>query len=80
MEINLHGFTLADALDEICYRLEECHASGEQEISLVHGHRHGAVIKDYIRSEGFLREMRRNGFELKRKRTSNPGISHFTLI
>ena len=80
MEINLHGFTLNDALDEICYRLEECQASGHQEITLIHGHRHRAVIKEYIRSEGFIREMQRNGFRLKRKKTSNPGVSHFILI
>ncbi|MHA1150998.1 MAG: Smr/MutS family protein [Promethearchaeota archaeon] len=80
MEIDLHGLTLEDALDEICYKLEECRANMVREISLIHGFHRGQIIKNYFESEGFIKEMKRAGFLLKRRKSSNPGVSIFFLM
>ena len=79
MEIDLHGFELREAIDEISYCLDVCQAKGIQDISIIHGYHGKQVLKDYIESEGFLKEMAREGFKLNRKSSSNPGISHFSL-
>jgi len=79
MELVLHSYELWVALEEILYHLEECQAKGIREISIIHGY-HGKVIKRYIQSEGFIKEMARDGFQLERKSSSNPGVSCFLLI
>ena len=77
MEIKIRGLELWEALEEISYCLEECQIKGIQEISIIHGYRKGQVLKNYIQSEGFLKEMKREGFRLKRIESSNPGVSNF---
>ncbi len=77
MEIDIHRFELMEALDEIIYRLEEYRAKGIREFSIIHGFHGGQVLKNYIQSEGFLKEMAHEGFQLKRKRSSNNGESCF---
>ena len=80
MELDLHGYELWEALEEILYHLEECQAKGIREISIIHGYHGGKVLKRYIQSEGFIKEMARDGFQLERKSTPNPGVSCFLLI
>ncbi|TXT58939.1 MAG: hypothetical protein BAJALOKI2v1_280030 [Promethearchaeota archaeon] len=80
MEIDIHGMRLWEAIDEIIYYLEECRVNGIKEILIIHGYRHGKVLKDYIRSEGFIREMKRAGFVLEKKRTRNQGKTRFLII
>ena len=79
MELDLHGMKLWEAMEEIGYRLEECKVKGARQITLIHGHHGKAVLKDYIRSKGFLKEMKREGHSLKRLKSSNPGVSIFEL-
>lgn len=79
MEIDLHGFYLWDAIEEITYTLDICKINGEKELSIIHGYRRGNVIKNYLQSEGFLVKMKREGFILKRKKNSNPGVSTFIV-
>ncbi|MEJ2280121.1 MAG: Smr/MutS family protein [Candidatus Lokiarchaeota archaeon] len=62
MEIDIHGLRLWEAIDEILYFLEECKANDIKEISIIHGYHHGNILKDYIRSEGFIIEIAKNGF------------------
>ncbi|MBY9006683.1 MAG: Smr/MutS family protein [Candidatus Lokiarchaeota archaeon] len=69
-----------EAIDEILYRLEECHEKGEKTIILIHGYHGKHILKSYIESEGFLRDIKRGGFKLKRKSNSNPGQSIFDII
>ena len=38
MEIDLHGFELWEALEEIVCCLEECRVKGISEISIIHGY------------------------------------------
>ena len=80
MEINIHGLELIEALDEISYTLSFCKIEGITEISIIHGCHHGQVLKNYIRSEGFLKEMKGEGYELRRKCEDNPGITNFDLL
>ena len=80
MEIDLHGLELLEALDEIAYKLEECQMKGIREITLIHGFHKGQVLKNYIRSEGFLKEMAKEGFKLKKNINPNSGTSRFIII
>ncbi len=79
MEIRIRGLDLFEALEEISYRLEECQIKGIPEISIINGYRKGQVLKNYIQSGVFLKEMKRGGFRLKRIESSNPGVSSFTF-
>ncbi len=80
MEIDLHGLELWDALEEILHHLEECRVKGIQEISIIHGYHGGRILKNYIQTDGFIKEMKREGYQLKRKESSNLGVSCFLLI
>lgn len=79
MEIDLHGFELWDALEEILYHLEEYQAKRIQEISIIHGYHGRRILKNYIQSDGFIKEIEREGYQLKRKESSNLGVSCFLL-
>jgi len=70
MKVDLHGFELWEALEEIVYKLEECKTRGVQEITFIHGFHRGQALKNYIQSEGFLKEMAKEGFKLKKKKQS----------
>ena len=80
MEINLHGFELWEAIEEILYKLEECQVNDIHEITLIHGYHKGQVLKNYVKSEGFLKEMSKEGFELKKIGSPNSGVSSFIII
>ncbi|MHA1106782.1 MAG: hypothetical protein ACTSPN_13880 [Promethearchaeota archaeon] len=80
LEINVHGHELWGAIDEVLSVLEECKLNGDGEINIIHGYKHGQVMKNYFRSNKFLAEMAREGFRLKMKDITNPAISSFMLI
>lgn len=80
MEIDIHGLHLWEAVDEIIYCLEECKVKNINEIKIIHGYHHGKVLKDYIQSEGFIREIKKAWFNLKRKISQNQGDTHFLII
>jgi DNA-nicking Smr family endonuclease len=80
MEIDLHGMELWEALEEILYHLEECQAKGIHELSIIHGYHGGGILKNHIQSDKFIKEMKREGYQLQRKESSNPGVSCFLLI
>ncbi|MBD3214017.1 MAG: hypothetical protein GF311_15515 [Candidatus Lokiarchaeota archaeon] len=79
MEIDIHGLHLWEAIDEIIYSLEECRVRNIDHITIIHGYRHGNVLKDYIRSKGFIKEVKRAGFHLKMSGTRNQGETHFKI-
>jgi len=80
LEIDVHGHELWGAIDEVLSALEECKINGEREINIIHGYKHGQVLKNYFRSIKFLGEMTREGFRLKMKDTSDPAISSFVIL
>lgn len=79
MEIDIHGLHLWEAIDEILFCLEEFQVKEISEITIIHGYRHGKVLKDYIQSRGFIREMKQEGIHLKRKPTQNQGETRFFI-
>ncbi|MBD3216058.1 MAG: hypothetical protein GF311_25825 [Candidatus Lokiarchaeota archaeon] len=79
MEIDIHGLHLWEAIDEILYFLEECRVKDIKEITIIHGFHHGRILKDYIQSDGFIREIKKAGFRLKRKMTKNQGETRFLI-
>jgi hypothetical protein len=79
LQINVHGHELWGAIYEVLIGLEECKINGEEEITVIHGYKHGKVLKTYFRSNKFLAEMAREGFKLKIKMTSDPAITSFVL-
>jgi len=80
LDINIHGHELWGAIDEILSVLEECKINHDMEIKIIHGYKHGQVLKNYFRSNKFLVEMAREGFRLKLKDISNPAISSFVIL
>ena len=80
MECDVHGNELWEAIEEILYALEECRIKGDYELAIIHGYHRGQVLRDYFQSKKFLEEMARNGFQLRRKESSNLGVSLFELI
>jgi len=80
LEINVHGHELWGAIDEVLSGLEECKIKSDGEINIIHGYKHGQVLKNYFRSTKFLAQMAREGFRLKMKDISDPAISSFMLI
>jgi len=80
LEINVHGHELWGAIDEVLSALEECKIKGEREINIIHGYKHGQVLKNYFRSNKFLVEMSRESFQLKIKDISDPAISSFAIL
>jgi NDP-sugar pyrophosphorylase family protein len=79
MEIDVHGLHLWESIDEILYYLEECRTNGIHEIIIIHGYRHGNILKEYIRSEGFIIEMEKAGYNLEMKPPRREGITQFEL-
>ncbi len=80
LEINIHGHELWGAIDEVLSVLEECKINHDREIKIIHGYKHGEVLKNYFRSNKFLVEMAREGFRLNLKDISNPAISFFVIL
>jgi len=80
LELNIHGHELWGAIDEVLSALEECKINSDAEIKIIHGYKHGQVLKNYFRSNKFLVEMGREGFRLKMEDTSDPAISSFAIL
>ena len=80
MRCNLHGFRLFDAIEEIINILDVCLSLGEKTLSIIYGYRHGQVLKNFIRSKEFLKEMNEVGYNLKEISHPNPGVSMFKII
>jgi len=76
----VHGHELWGAIDEVLSALEECKIKGDRGINIIHGYKHGQVLKIYFRSSKFLNEMAREGFRLKMKNNSDPAISSFVIL
>ncbi len=79
MKLNVHNLFLKDALDEIMVKLDECKELGDTILEIIHGYKHGTKIKDYLRSDGFLTDLARNGHKITSKDFSDKGVSIFQL-
>jgi len=79
MKLNVHKLFLDDAIEEIMIKFDECVELGDKSLEIIHGQKHGTRIKDYIRSNGFLKEVARNGYEIISKNFSDGGVTIFQL-
>lgn len=79
MKLNVHKLFLDDAIEEIMIKFDECVDLGDNSLEIIHGHKHGTRIKDYIRSNGFLKEAARNGYEIVSKNFADGGVTIFQL-
>jgi len=79
MILNVHNLYLEETIDEILYKFDECKECGDNILQIIHGHKHGTKIKDYIRSSGFLLEMTKNGNELIERGFSQEGVTIFKI-
>ncbi|GAH55012.1 unnamed protein product [marine sediment metagenome] len=75
----MHGLTLWETKEEIINHLEECRIRKGGEIKIIHGHRHGQILKNYFRSELFINEMIKLGYKLKMKNPNQSGSTTFVL-
>ncbi len=64
MKLNVHNLLLEEAIEEIMMKFYECVELGEMSLEVIHGYKHGTRIKDHIRSNNFLNEAARNGYEI----------------
>jgi len=67
MKIDLHGLSLWEAKEELIYKFLEAKGRGIHKITIIHGYKKGEVLKNYIRSKNFLKEMDKEGFKIKYK-------------
>ncbi len=79
MILNVHKLTLNEATDEIMIKFYECMELGDFALEVIHGYKHGTRIKDYIRSNGFVKEATRNGYEIVSKNFTDKGVTIFQL-
>ena len=81
MQIDLHGYYLAEAIEDVCWRASEAILSGDKVLEIVHGYHHGQVLKNHFRSNAFKQEMRRIGIQIQyQPNSSDEGCSVFTMI
>ena len=79
MKINLHNHSLEEAKEELCYSLEECRIQVDSTLEVIHGHKHGTAIRDYIRSDKFLSDTAKLGHFVTSKNFSDDGMSIFQI-
>ena len=80
VKCDLHGFELAEAWVEILQALQECQINDDFYIEIVHGYKHGQILKDYILSSQFINDIAKAGFHLKKIRSLNPGTTLFSIL
>ncbi len=79
MKINLHNHSLEEAKEELCYSLEECRIQADNTLEIIHGHKHGTAIRDYLRSDKFLNDTAKLGHFITSKNFSDDGMSIFQI-
>ena len=72
-ELDLHGLYVKEANIYVTGELIRCREKGFKGIKIVHGYRHGHSLRDYFRSQIFIDEMKKTGFNIKIVRISKPG-------
>jgi DNA-nicking Smr family endonuclease len=74
MKIDLHGLTLDEAIIELRLGVVESLQMDDLVIEIVHGYHGGQVLKTYLHSSQFERDMRKEGITISRlKKGSTPG-------
>ena len=79
MKIDLHNHSLEEAKEQLCYRLEECRIQMDNTLEIIHGHKHGTAIRDYLRSNQFLKNTIKFGHKITSKNFNDDGKTIFHL-
>lgn len=79
MKIDLHNHSLEEVKEAICYSLEECQIQMDSTLEIIHGHKHGTAIRDYIRSNRFLNDTAKLGHAINSKNFSDDGKTRFQI-
>lgn len=80
MKIDLHGYGVDEAFEEILLIIEEGLVIGDNRIGIIHGYRHGQKLKNFFRSQHFHDELKKRGIYLKRlENKKNPGCTCFEI-
>ena len=79
MELDVHNHSLEEAIEAILYKFDECKECRDNSLKIIHGHKHGTAIKDYIRSSGFILEVAKMGNEVIEKNFSEDGRTIFRI-
>ena len=80
MIIDLHGYRVDEAFEEILLIIEEALALGDNQLGIIHGYRHGQKLKNFFRSKQFYEELRMRGYYLKvSSNGKNPGYTSFKI-
>ncbi len=80
MEIDLHGFELAEAQIEVEYALRECKNNEDRELRIIHGYRSGNVLKSYFQSRKFIARAKKLGISLQRVGSKTPGDTSYRIL
>ena len=75
--IDLHGKKFVEASIDSCNRVEETFVVGFKGLIIIHGYRHGTVIRDYIRKGGLRRDLKlyHPKVPLLKLNSSDPGVT-----
>ncbi|UYP44770.1 hypothetical protein NEF87_001055 [Candidatus Lokiarchaeum ossiferum] len=80
MQIDLHGYNLAEAIEDVCWRATEAVQSGDHVLEIVHGFHRGQVLQTHFTSYAFKQEMQRIGIQIQYDpASSDEGFSVFTM-
>ena len=79
MILDVHNHSLEEAIEAILYKFDECKECRDNSLQIIHGHKHGTVIKDYVRSSGFILEVAKMGNEIIESSFSQEGVTIFKL-
>ena len=72
-ELDLHGLYVKDALIKVKEKLKECQTNNNKGIKIIHGYHRGQALRDYFRSQLFIKEMKKVGLYVRIVRTSLEG-------
>lgn len=79
MKIDLHNHSLEEAIEKICYSLEECRIKMDSTLEITHGYKQGTAIRDYIRSNRFLSDTVKLGHDIISKNFNDDWKTSFKI-
>ena len=77
---DLHEFFLDEAINFVKSVILTCHSDGIKKLEIIHGYRHGTILRTYFRSEEFILEILNFGFKIEIFDKSNAGTTQFKLF
>lgn len=79
MKIDLHKSELSEAVVDLLVAIRECKINHDSILEIVHGFKHGQVLRNFVRSPKFIQLVAKEGFSIKKKAITNPGSTIFEI-